>query len=791
MYESRPGETFLLGASTWRIEDITFERVVVTPAPGAAGQDAVLARRPPRPPARARPGPRRRSCARSGSCAPAQAAERLRDHYALDAWAASNVLLVPRRAGRGHRRGARRPHGRRRALPRRDRRLAGVPPQPVRHAGARAVGDGHRAPPDGALRAARSRRCGATTASSSGCPRRPTSCRSTSCSSTPTRSTSWWCPRCPRPRCSRPASGSARRGRCCCPVAGPTPRTPLWQQRQRAADLLAVAAKYPTLPDPAGGQPGVPAGRVRRAGAARGAGPAPRAGRSAWSASTRRRRRRSRRACCSTGSPPTCTRATRRWPSGGRRRSPSTATCCASCWAPRSCASCSTPACSPTSSSSCSASPTDGGRASADELHDVLRKLGDLQRRRARPARRGDRDRRGVAGRARRRAAGHHCPHRRRGADDRGRGRGPLPRRARLRHSRSACRRRSPSRCARPARAAGRPVRAHPRALPRRRRRPAGSGCPGERVAGALAALEAEDRVVRGEFRPDGVAREWCDVEVLRQLRRRSLAALRREVEPVEPAALGPVPPGVARHPGPVAAASRRWSRRWACCRARRSWRRRSSATCSRARVPGYRPADLDELCTAGDLVWVGAGALGLGATGGCGCASATSCRCWRRRSPDARPAGRRAARRACGTHLGRRGRVVLATSCVAPRPAPPTPSCSPPCGTWCGPARSPTTRSRRCGPCRRRPGRPARRGRAAPAGRRGRPRPGRLTRIGPPAGAGRWSLVAPLLRAGARRRPRRPTPGAAAARALRRAHPRGGAGRGHRGRLRAASTAC
>ena len=34
VYESRPGETFLLGASTWRIEDITFERVTVTPAPG-------------------------------------------------------------------------------------------------------------------------------------------------------------------------------------------------------------------------------------------------------------------------------------------------------------------------------------------------------------------------------------------------------------------------------------------------------------------------------------------------------------------------------------------------------------------------------------------------------------------------------------------------------------------------------------------------------------------------------------------------------------------------------------
>ena len=38
VYESRPGETFLLGASTWRIEDITYEKVIVTPAPGQPGK---------------------------------------------------------------------------------------------------------------------------------------------------------------------------------------------------------------------------------------------------------------------------------------------------------------------------------------------------------------------------------------------------------------------------------------------------------------------------------------------------------------------------------------------------------------------------------------------------------------------------------------------------------------------------------------------------------------------------------------------------------------------------------
>ena len=42
VYEARPGQTFLLGASTWRIEEITRDRVIVTPAPGAPGRGAVL-----------------------------------------------------------------------------------------------------------------------------------------------------------------------------------------------------------------------------------------------------------------------------------------------------------------------------------------------------------------------------------------------------------------------------------------------------------------------------------------------------------------------------------------------------------------------------------------------------------------------------------------------------------------------------------------------------------------------------------------------------------------------------
>jgi ATP-dependent Lhr-like helicase len=53
-------------------------------------------------------------------------------------------------------------------------------------------------------------------------------------------------------------------------------------------------------------------------------------------------------------------------------------------------------------------------------------------------------------------------------------------------------------------------------------------------VESALHLLASEGRVLEGGFRPGGLHREWCDVEILRQIRRKSLAKLRREVEPVE-----------------------------------------------------------------------------------------------------------------------------------------------------------------------------------------------------------------------------------------------------------------
>jgi ATP-dependent helicase Lhr and Lhr-like helicase len=55
-----------------------------------------------------------------------------------------------------------------------------------------------------------------------------------------------------------------------------------------------------------------------------------------------------------------------------------------------------------------------------------------------------------------------------------------------------------------------------------------------EAVEHALRQLAADGRVLEGGFRPGGLHREWCDAEILRQIRRKSLARLRREVEPVE-----------------------------------------------------------------------------------------------------------------------------------------------------------------------------------------------------------------------------------------------------------------
>ena len=131
-----------------------------------------------------------------------------------------------------------------------------------------------------------------------------------------------------------------------------------------------------------------------------------------------------------------------------------------------------------------------------------------------------------------------------------------------------------------------------------------------ERVQPVLEALEQQGRIVRGEFRPAGIEREWCDDDVLRQLRRRSLAALRLEVEPVDGAALArflPLWQGLGTPSrGLDALVEAIGSLQGAALPASVL-----EADLLPARVGGYRPADLDALCTAGEVVWIGAGPLG------------------------------------------------------------------------------------------------------------------------------------------------------------------------------------
>jgi ATP-dependent Lhr-like helicase len=136
-------------------------------------------------------------------------------------------------------------------------------------------------------------------------------------------------------------------------------------------------------------------------------------------------------------------------------------------------------------------------------------------------------------------------------------------------------------------------------------------------VERALAQLEAAGRVVAGEFRPGGAGREWLDTEVLRRLRRRSLAALRDQVEPAPPEALarfltawqGVAPPAGERpaRPPDLDALYRVVEQLAGAAVPASALERQVLA----ARVPGYAPGLLDQLCASGEVVWAGAGPIG------------------------------------------------------------------------------------------------------------------------------------------------------------------------------------
>ncbi len=129
-------------------------------------------------------------------------------------------------------------------------------------------------------------------------------------------------------------------------------------------------------------------------------------------------------------------------------------------------------------------------------------------------------------------------------------------------------------------------------------------------VRDTLLRLAAADRVFEGELLPGGKLREWCDAEVLRTIKRRSLAKLRREVEPVEQPALA------------------RFLVDWQGVRRPRSGADALLEVVGQleamplpvsalesevlpARIERFRPTDLDMLCAAGEIVWAGIEPLG------------------------------------------------------------------------------------------------------------------------------------------------------------------------------------
>jgi ATP-dependent Lhr-like helicase len=132
-------------------------------------------------------------------------------------------------------------------------------------------------------------------------------------------------------------------------------------------------------------------------------------------------------------------------------------------------------------------------------------------------------------------------------------------------------------------------------------------------VIDGLRRLVGAGRLAQGELRPlesgGGRGLDYCDAEVLRTLRRRSLAALRSEVEPVPAVDLARFLPGWqgvggrARGVDGVLRAVEQLAGAWLPASALES-------LVIPGRVPGYTPALLDELTAAGEVIWAGHGSL-------------------------------------------------------------------------------------------------------------------------------------------------------------------------------------
>ena len=136
-------------------------------------------------------------------------------------------------------------------------------------------------------------------------------------------------------------------------------------------------------------------------------------------------------------------------------------------------------------------------------------------------------------------------------------------------------------------------------------------GLPAAQLEPVLALLEARGQLVRGELRPGGAALDSCDPEVLRQLRRRTLAKLRAQVAPVDAttyAAFLPRWHGLDQPRRGVGALRDALIRLEGVALPFSELEARLLP----ARILDYHPRMLDELGAAGELAWIGAGSLGL-----------------------------------------------------------------------------------------------------------------------------------------------------------------------------------
>ncbi len=293
-----------------------------------------------------------------------------------------------------------------------------------------------------------------------------------------------------------------------------------------------------------------------------------------------------------------------------------------------------------------------------------------------------------------------------------------------------------------------------------------------------LRELERGGDLVRGELRPGGSEREWCDPDVLRRLRRASLATLRKEVEPAEQRALArflPAWQGVDGAPPGGAGVDRLREMLvplQGLALAPEVWERDVLPR----RVGAYSPGWMDQLCASGELVWVGAGAVGR-SSGRVALLFREDAR-WLGPPPfkGERPGGA-APRRDPRAARARRG--VLDRPAGGPRRR----RAGGASGGALGPRLGGRGHERRLRAAAR----------AAALGREGRP-PGRAPLRAPPppgraAGAGPLVAHRAAVRRRARARPAHARDLGAAARAPRDRDPRGGARRGRAGRLRRRST--